>query len=316
MNDLDLLRVHGPAPIPATTAVLDRSRAALRTGIRDEVERAGTAPVVPLRPRTGRRRAVGLGLAAATVALASLLAPSLTGSRESGAIALTRVQPLAFPFTPAEVPAGLAGPVFDRDGDLTTAQYRGAGGDLLSVVLPGSLDQWTVPATARHVDVRDRDAVLFRQADGAVVVAWTEQDGTVVGVSGRGSFGDARRVQAFAGSLAARPQRVRLPLTVAPRGWEPSAYKAGRTATFTARDGESLTVVLTDGSTRDLSGYGVASVRTVEVSGAPAWVGRQGDEGWVLVGRTPDGTGFSLQAPGRFTRAEVVEVADGVRHRG
>lgn len=314
MNDLDLLRTHGPAPTTPTSAVLDRALSALRTEIERHPERAAT--VMTFRPRTRlRRRAFGLGLAAATVAGAAVLAPSLLGVGGSGAIALGPVEPLSFPLTPSGIPSGLGDPVFDRDGNFWMAQYRGAGSDRVSVILPESLEHWTIPDSAKHVDVAGQDAVLFNAADGAVVVAWAEPDGDVVGVSGRGVFADPSRVEAFAESLTERPQQVDLVLTVAPEGWTPTAYKEDRIVQFTGDGDESMTVVLLDDLSPDLAGYGATDVSSVEVSGRAAAIGRKDGEGWVLEAQTSDGTPFSLQAPVNFSKEQVVEVANGVKHR-
>ncbi len=313
MNDLDLLRTHGPAPTHPSPGVMDRARASLQ----EELQRAAVPAetVVAFRPRRHlRRRVIGLGLAAATVAAAAVLAPSLLGMDSSGAIALGPVEPMTFPLTATSIPSGLGEPVFERDGTFTMAQYRGAGPDRLSVIVPESLDHWTIPDDAEHVHVQGQDGVLFTGADSAVIVAWTESDGDVVGVAGRGSFADPDRVEAFADSLTDRPQQVDLVLTVAPEGWTPTAYKEDKIVQFTGRDGESLGVVLLDELSPGLAGYGATDVSTVEVSGRAATIGR-GSEGWVLEGRTPDGTPFSLNAPASFTRDQVVEVADGVRHR-
>lgn len=313
MNDLDLLRSHGPAPTTPSQAVLDRARTALLAEITQQ-DAAGPVVALPARPRQGRRL-VGLGLAAATVAGAAVLVPSLLGTGGSGAVALGPVEPLTFPFTPSRLPSGLGDPVFDRDGDLWLAQYRGAGADRVSVVVPGSLDHWAIPGDAEPVDVAGTEGRLFTAADGAVVVAWTEADGDVVGVSGRGAFADADRVEGIAESLTDRPQPVDLVLTVAPEGWTPTAYKADRTVQFTGDSG-SLTVVLLDQPSPDLAGYGVAEATRVEVAGRPGTIGRHNDGGWVLEARTADGTPFSLQAPTTLTQDQVVEVAAGVRHRG
>lgn len=312
MNVIALLDTHGPAPTPGTAA-LDRARAALYAEIQADAQPA--VPVTRLRPAGGfRRRVIGLGLAAATVAGAAVLTPTLLGLGGNTAIALGPAQPLAFPLTPTSVPAGLGEPVFERDSDFWLAQYRGAGADRVSVIVPESLDHWQIPSSATTVDVDGQQGLLFEQADGAVVVAWTEADGDVVGVSGRGEFADPARVEAFAESLTDRPQQVDLILSVAPSGWSATAYKQDRTVQYTGDDGSNLTVTLVDELLAGLEGYGATEVAQVEVSGRPASIGHTGD-GWVLETRTAQGSPFSLLAPGSFTRAQVVEVAAGVRHR-
>jgi hypothetical protein len=256
---------------------------------------------------------VALGLAAASLAGLAVLTPSLLGTMNAGAIALVPIRPLTFPVTPTRVPDGLGKPVFDRDINFTMAQYRGLGANAISILVPKSLDYWTIPADAGHVHIHGQDARLFTGPDEAVVVAWTEPDGEVVGVSGRGRFADPDQVEAVADSITGRPQPVDLILTIAPKGWTPTAYKEDRTVQYSADD-QSLTVTVLDHMSPDLTGYAAKGVATVEVSGHAARLGRTGG-GWILEGRTPDGTAFSLQAPGTFTKRQTVAVADGVRHR-
>jgi hypothetical protein len=224
------------------------------------------------------------------------------------------VSPLTFPVTPARVPRGLGEPVFDRDIGFTMAQYRGPGPNRISILVPESPDYWDIPADARHVDIHGQDARMFTGPDSAVVVTWTEPDGEVVGVSGRGEYADPEQVEAFAESITDHPQPVDLVLTVAPEGWTPSAYKEDRIVRFSGADEESLTVAVLDRMSQGLAGYAAADVTGVEVSGQAALLGRT-DDGWILEGRTTDGTPFSLQAPASFTGKQVVTVANGVRHR-
>jgi hypothetical protein len=314
MNDLDVLRTHGPAPTRLTADVLERARTTLREEM-DPHSDASVPAVNGVSPRRStRRRVFALGLLAASVAGVAVLTPPLLGTSGSGAIALAPVSPLTFPVTPARVPRGLGEPVFDRDIGFTMAQYRGTGANRISILVPESPDYWDIPADARHLDIHGQDARMFTGPDSAVVVTWTEPNGEVVGVSGRGHYADPNQVEAFAESITDRAQPVDLVLTVAPEGWTPSAYKEDRIVRFSGADGESLTVAILDRMSQGLTGYGAADVTAIEVSGQAGLLGRTGD-GWILEGRTADGTPFSLQAPASFTKEQVVAVANGVRHR-
>ncbi len=307
-DEIDLLRSLGPAPARLEDATLARARTALLAGIDREQEPAGPCVV-----RHGlRRRVLAGGLVAAAVAAFGLLAPSLLGR---GEVALARTDPLTFPVTPTSLPSGIGDPVFEVDPGFSLARY-GTGESTLTVIAPDSLAHWTMPTDAQHVLLDDHDALAFRAEPNAFTVAWEEDDGQVLGVTGRGRYAAPDEVEAVARSLVERPQRVPLELTLAPRGWEVSSYRSDRGAELSG-DGEHLSVSLLTRLSPGLEAYAATDVSTVDVSGHPGLVGRQGSgDGWVLEGRTTDGQAFSVLAPASLTRDEVVDLARGIRHRG
>lgn len=317
MNDLELLDRFGPRPTGSSATAIAAARARLD---------ATMASAVPRGRRPHRR--LPLLAAAAAAALGMAVTPALVGSDDS--IALAAVDPLTFPLTPTGLPTSLGEPVFERDDDVMAARY-GTTLDGVSIVT-GVRDEdfWSIPHDASTVDVDGRPATVFRRTvhDGtsqqapAVTVVLQEDDDTWTAVTGSGDHADAEEVVALAESLREAPQPVDLALRVAPRGWSVVAYKDDRVLVLAAPGGaerRELVVALVDETSPDLTGYGAVDVETVTVHGRPAQVGRQvvedGDPTWVLEARTADGQAFSVQAPADFTRAQVVETAEGVSYR-
>lgn len=299
MNDLDLIDRHGPAPAALSPDALATARTRLDERIR-----------VVETPRRRWPLLLAAGVAAAT---ALALGPALLGADD---VAIARTDPLVFPLTATHLPPGLGAPVFERDGDVTLARYGSvlAGVTLMDV---GSDDHWPGLDDAPTADVAGREARVLRSTahDGptrsaaSLTLVWQER-GDWTGVSGRGPYADLDELTAVAESLEPRPQRVRLPLAVAPDGWAPVAFKAGRILTVASPDGDEMTLELHD-TGADPAAYGIRTVEKVIVQDSVAWLGRT-DETWVLEGRTPEGRVFSLLAPSALTRAQVLEVAGGV----
>lgn len=321
MNDLDLLDAHGPSAHPLHDHVLLRAR----TSLLDEIERSGSgAPAEPPSPRTWGRPWLVVGLVAACAAAAAIVTPSLLQVDGAGAVALGDADPLTFPLTPTDVPSGLGRPVVEVDEGFVRARY-GSARDGLTVTTDVDSDEfWDVPDDATSVDVAGRDGRTYSgtalDATTIVVptvsVVWEGQDGDWTRVSGSGLYADAARVESFAESLRSVPQPVRLALAVAPEGWTVDAYKDDRVVRLAPEAGTDaeLTVSLVDDPAADLvTDYGARDVTRTLVHGADARVGRSTD-GWVLVATTRAGQRFSVQAPDRFTREQVVEVADGVTY--
>lgn len=321
MNDLELLESNGPAASPLRVDVLDRARAELT----EEIARASNVTsLADRRPSKGRR--IKVALVAATAAGVVALLPSMIGLGGTQAVAIGPSDPLTFPLTPASMPAGLAGPVFERDLGFMAARYDGAAIDALDITVADEEDHWAIPDDARSVDIAGYEGVLFEGTDfggttdghPTVSAIWRDDNGDWVGVTGHGDLADAEVVEELAESLRDRPQQVDLTLTVAPEGWSADRYLSDHHVSYspeTGKGADDLTVVLLDRPSVDFgSDYGAHDVTTEQVQGRTAQVGRAG-EGWILEGRTSTGQPFSLQAPEGFTRAQVLEVAEGVRHR-
>ncbi len=322
MNDLELLETYGPGASPLRDDVLTRARAELTGQIARE---SNVTPIADRRPSTGRRIKVALVAAAAAGMVAVL--PSMIGLGGTRAVALGPSDPLTFPLTPASLPAGLAAPVFERDLGFVAARYDGAAADAMDITVADEENHWAIPDDARSLDIAGYEGVLFGGTDfggttdghPTLSAVWQDDNGDWVGVTGHGDLADAEVVEELAESLRDRPQHVDLTLTAAPEGWSADRYLSDHHVSYSPDSGEGaddLTVVLLDGPSANFgSDYGAHEVTTEQVQGRTAQVGRAG-EGWVLEGRTSAGQPFSVQAPEYFTRAQVLEVAEGVVYRG
>lgn len=327
MNDMTLLKAHGPAAAELPTDVRDRARAALLREIDRTVDLDDVLPAATVR----RPRRLGrLALVAASISAVALIVPSLAGLDGSAAIAIVPTDPLGFPFTPTKVPAGLGDPVFERDGQFSAARYGSALNGLTVLTDVEDEDFWTIPADAPTVDVAGHQGRVLTgtayngtpRSAPTVAVVWETDDHDWTAVRGSGTYADAGRVEAFAESLREKDQPVDLSLSLAPEGWSVAAYKEDRILTLSPNDepgANDLTVSLVDAPAEDLAAYGAQEVSTMTINGQPAQLGRQGgtgeEDGWLLTGHTTSGQAFSLQAPDDLTREQVIEVAEGVTYR-
>lgn len=330
MNDLTLLATHGPSATDLPADVRDRARTALLGEIAHD--RSMRRDAVLAQPRRRRRAVTRIGVVAASVIGAALLAPSLLGLNGSAAVALGPADPMTFPFTPTALPAELGEPVFERDTDFIAARY-GSTLDGVSITTGvDDADHWDLPDDAPTVDIAGHTASIVTGTahDGTttsaptVTIIWETDEHAWTAVRGSGTYADAGRVEAIAASLRDEPQPVDLALDVAPRGWSVAAYKEDRVLTLSpdGRTGpDTLTVTVLGDSGTDLSAEaGLRDVATLTVNGRAAQLGTRngdaGDEVWMLTAQTASGHAFSLQAPaGSFSRDQVVEVAQGVTYR-
>lgn len=313
MNDLTTIDRLGPAPSTLSATALDAARARLDSAVRQE-------PSSNAR-RSGRRLPLLAAAAAAAIGLA--VTPALLGTDNS--IALAAIDPMTFPWTPSAVPAGLGEPVFEKDTNFIAVRY---GAQLNGISIMTNIedeDFWTIPAGARTVDVQGDEATLYERTvyngSPAVTVVWKDDSNDWTAVTGSGQYAEGDRMVAFAAALQDEPQRVDLSLGVAPAGWAVAAYKEDRILTLSesgAPGPDDLTVALTERVSTDLSGYGSQDESTVTINGRPAHVARRASEdggfGWILEATTASGQSFSVQAPGVFTRDQVVEIARAVTY--
>ena len=327
MNDLALLKAHGPAATPLHDDVLLRARMTLL----DEVEQATGPRTSPTRGESNGhvgsiRRRFAIGLVAASAAGVLVAAPSLLGLENAGAIALAPVDPVSFPLTPSDVPAGLGEPIFEMDSNFMSARYGARSPDGLTVTTNvDSEDFWTIPDDTESVDISGHDGTLFHGVafDGTTIatptisVVWRDDNGEWTRVTGQGTYAEAGRVEAFAESLLDRPQPVDLSLSVAPAGWSLTAYKEDRILMLSPDNGPSeddLTVALVDKLPEDFAhAYDVDQVTTARVHARDALVGKN-SEAWILLAQVADGQAYLVSAPGTFSREQVVEVANGVSY--
>ena len=328
MNDLELLEANGPAAAPLHADVLRRARMALLAEFEQGTDpRTSTTDGEPIPGHaTMIRRRFAIGLVAAAAAGALFAGPSLLGLDNAGAIALAPVEPFSFPLTPATVPAGLGEPIFEMESHFMSARYGARSPDGVTVTTNVESDDfWTIPEDAQTVDISGHDATVFAGVafDGTttstptVSVVWQNDEGEWTGVTGKGAYAEADRVESFAESLGARPQPVDLSLSVAPEGWSLTAYKDDRILMLSPDGGpieNDLTVSLVDNPPDDFeNAYGVDQVTTARVHDSDALVGKN-DEGWILLTENSDGQAYSVAAPETFTREQLVAVANGVTY--
>lgn len=306
MNDLDLLDRFGPSASEPTDGALAAARARLDAAV--------AAPT----PAVRRSRRLPLLVAASVVAAGAVgvaVTPAIVGSDHS--IALAAVDPLTFPVTPTWLPEGLGDPVFSKDSSVLMLASYGRPQNGMSVVVSPSPDQWEDREHERRIEVNGHDGTIFERDPGDVVVVWKE-DGSYIGVAGRGGFAREEVVTHVAESVVDRDQPVDLFLTIAPEGWHVKAYQSDMHVSYGER-GE-LSVTLLSSQADAGTDFGAHGVHDVSVDGRAGWIGSKADErgdggGWILVSNAPDGTGFVLQAPGALTEEQVIEIAAGVRHR-
>lgn len=325
MNDLEILDHFGPTSAEPSDAALAAARARL--------DAAMAAPVSAARRRPVRRLPL-LVAAAAAAAVGIGVVPALVGSDDS--IALAAVDPLTFPVTPTWLPEGVDAPVFRyQAGSQQLAEY-GHGEDLIRLdVLQDDPDgPRRIPSDADTVDVNgqagagfaDRQHIGSPETVAAYTIVWEEADGDKLRVTGLGRYADRATAERVADSVTERSQPVDLFLSVAPSGWQPYGYLSDHHILYRdpeadqGGDASDLTLNVIDRLDLELGNTGARDVHEVTVDGRAGALGRSVDMHdetvlWILQSTAPDGTAFSLLAPGRFTEAQVIEVAAGVRHR-
>ena len=318
MNDLDLIDKFGPETHAPSDAAIGAARARL--------DAATAHPAGAVR----RPRRIVLLVAAAAAAVGIAVTPALIGSDDS--IALAAVDPLTFPLTPTWLPNGVGEPVFSSEPapGLRDVTYQGSGDDRVKVALTDPERTRKVGEDAEVVDVNGVAGRAFdsRGDDGSTpsfTVQWDLGD-KVVSVTGKAAFADPSVVERIADSVRERPQPVDLFLTVAPSGWQVFGYQSDHHITYydprADQGGEEtdLTLCLCPESDADFDAFGARDVHEVSVDGRAGRLGHTVDMdgnrvNWVMESTAPDGRTFTLSAPGALTDDQVIEIADGVRHR-
>ncbi|MEU9505354.1 hypothetical protein AB0D32_03600 [Micromonospora sp. NPDC048170] len=327
MNDLELLREHGPDAPPVSSAALSSARHRLM---------AEMARAAPVRRRWGWRRAswalhhrrVGLGFAVAVVVAAAAGGSVVLSEHRAPAGRPPGVQLVAFdePVYPIGIrprPAGLAAPTFSggvardeqgNDRPVMTAVFQATDG--VSDVYLGVGDRYVpqdAPERVRSVSLQGVPGFVVEhheQSGTSVVLSWQRRPGQWVTLTGHGRFGSEAAVRALAATVADDAQPVPLQVRLAPAGWRLAAFKDNKIVTLRAPDsGEELSVILVKAPKRNLMGLvsGAKRVSTVQVNGRESEL-VQTLNGWFLQVPLPDGTAFHLQAPAMLTGEQVVAV--------
>jgi hypothetical protein len=337
MNLTTLVREAGPEAPPLTAA----ARSAARAALLDEIEQsaAGRSRVRRPRRRTVVRVVAGLTAVAAAWTTAVVVAGPDDPGTPATSVDLVSFEPPTFPFTLDPMPAGFRASFSADPGDVLHAGY-GNGPDRVGLTVTPHEPDLVDPSDEQDVTVLGRDAELVTQNvptttdAGETVLRWTTlvlewSDHRWVQLHGEGRYADRDRLLAAARTLVARPQPVPLQVHLAPAGWSVLAYKDDRVLTLVndSYEQQDLTVHLpaesvpADRLRAQLTGP-IGPVLEVTVHGRPAQLVRvdlatqDHQEGWYLQAHFPDGATFVVQAPGAFTRDQLLRFAEQVTHTG
>jgi hypothetical protein len=337
MNLTTLVREAGPDGRPLTTA----ARSAARAALLEEIERSATGRVRARRPR--RRTVARLGAGLTVVATAWTTAVVVAAPDDPGtpatSVALVAFAPPTFPFTLDPMPAGFRASFSADPGHVLHAGY-GDGTDGVGLTVTPNQPDLVDPSDEQDVTVLGRDAELVTEnvptttdagetvlRSATLVVEWT--DDQWLQLHGRGRYADRALLLDAARTLVARPQPVPLQVHLAPAGWSVLAYKDDRVLTLVndSYEQQDLTVHLPAGPVpadqlrASLMGP-IGPVVEVTVHGRPAQLVRvdlatvDHQEGWYLQAQFPDGRTFVVQAPGAFTRDQLLAFAEQVTRTG
>lgn len=339
MNEFTMLREHGPEPTLLSDDVLAKARADVLTEIQAAAHSAPTRPV-----RLRRRIAVIATAAAAAAAVAAgIVATSGTDTPPSAddtptppsaageAPVLVSFDTPTLPPALNPIPAGVTEPRFTAEPGWLAAVYSDAderpGEEMTAIYvkthqsrpgIDGGRDTTYAgkPAVIGNVDQEEPE---FHE----VSLTWERSPGKWITLTGMGVFADEQAVRSLADTLVDTDERLGLDISVAPAGWELSAFKDA------GPDGDGAVTSLRDPRTPDRTIHVSTMLKLVPnygevVEGGPLPTvpvsvnGRQGDlvqladQRWMLQAPLPDGRAFQLQVPAGFTKQQVIELAQGV----
>jgi hypothetical protein len=267
MNDLTLLRDAGPEAPPLSPAARSAARAALLAEI------VGTRPRSVRRrsPRTGRRGAARLGIAAVTAAAAWVGAVAVTGpDTPPGPVApegltLVAVDEITFPLSLDPVPAGMTPSFTGSAGDPEAiAGYSFPDGTGFSIYLSPDEPAWAADQFDSY-DVAGRGVTPVAGLDARYVVGsmgatctivdvcfddlpfaqlvWERAPGQWVNLYGDGAHGDLATLVAVGEALVDRPQPINLQVGLAPAGWSVVDWHESSGAVGVAKDDDPAQVI-------------------------------------------------------------------------
>ena len=308
MNEINLLRTHGPDAPEASTETLRLARDRLA----GEFAAASVRRTVPpLRRRTLLVAAGAVAVAGAGVGLA--VRPL---DRSAEPLTLVAATIPEFPLTLRSRPATLDPP-----------RYSYAPGQFLAVYLSRTatddvyLFVWDsrparIATTSRPVTVAGRPAEIYEESDPGgprrLDMSGERRPGQGVALTGHGRFADDAALLRLAEHLVDEPQQVPLRVRLAPRGWRLAFFKNDTILTLQGDSSdETLTVQVVARRDPDLlrNVMGARHERRVTVGGREAHLIRA-DEIWFLQAEVPGGAVVNLQAPLRLSVDQVVAIAE------
>ncbi|MET8118032.1 hypothetical protein [Micromonospora sp. NPDC005189] len=325
MNEIALLREHGPDPVPPSEPALAAARSRLMAEIAGTAARRPGRWARPGRPAwTPRTRLLSLAAVAAIAAAAVAVIgappdPPPPAVRPPAGVSLVSFTAPVFPLALDPRPAGLTDPVFSGEPDHFIAVYLAGDGGNDDVYLGvwSQDDPRAHDARARAITIDGRPGELTEtpQETGSpsVTVRWQRKPGQWVSVTGNGRLATEATVRALAAALVDRPQEVPLRVGLAPAGWELRFFKDNTILTLGDAGSDdstrTMSVQLVAGLESDLMGWvqGAVEEQPVRVNGRAARLVRT-EEIWFLQAPLPDGTAFNLQAPLSFTPDQVIAI--------
>ncbi|MFI2713178.1 hypothetical protein ACH495_23945 [Micromonospora sp. NPDC018662] len=311
MNEITLLRTHGPDAPEASAETLSHARDRL---VMEFTATPARRTVLPL-----RRRTLLVGAAAAAVAVtAGVGLAARPVDRPAEPITLVAVTVPEFPLTLRSRPAVLGPPGYSYAPGQFLAVYlsRGAADDVYLFVWASRPAR--IAKTWRTVTIAGRPAELYEEPDPdeprRLDVVWERRPGQWVSLTGHGRFAEDDALLRLARDLVDEPQPVPLRVRLAPRGWQIAAFKDDTILTLRgASADDTLTVQVVAGRDPDLlhTVMGAVEERPVTVGGRDARLVRA-EEMWFLQTEVAGGVVVNVQAPLRLTAAQVIAIAEQV----
>ncbi|WP_431876304.1 hypothetical protein [Micromonospora marina] len=307
MNEINLLRTHGPDAPEASTETLRLARERLA---REFAAASVRLTVPPLRRRTL------LVAAAATVVAGAGVGLAVRPLDPAEPLTLVAATIPEFPLTLRSRPATLSPP-----------RYSYAPGQFLAVflsrsttddvyLLVGDSRPAPIATSSRPVAVAGRPAEMYEEpypgGPREHVVSWERRPGQWVSLTGHGRFADDAALLRLAEHLVDEPQQVPLRIRLAPRGWRVAWFKDDTILTLQGDSpDETLTVQVVPRRDPDLllNVMGAREERRVTVGGREARLIRA-DEMWFLQAEVTGGAVVNLQAPLRLSAGQVVAIAE------
>ncbi|MBO4142885.1 hypothetical protein J5U46_22310 [Micromonospora tulbaghiae] len=308
MNEINLLRTHGPDAPEASTETLRLARDRLAAEFTAAPARRTVPPL--------RRRTLLVAAGAAVVAGAGVGLAVRPLDRPVEPLTLVAATIPEFPLTLRSRPATLSPP-----------RYSYAPGQFLAVYLSRSatddvyLSVWDsrparIAKTSRPVAVAGRPAEIYEEPNPGgprrLAMSWERRPGQWVSLTGHGMFADDAALLRLAEHVVDEPQQVPLRVRLAPRGWRVDMFKDDTILTLRGDSpDETLTVQVVPHRDPDLlrNVMGAREERRVTVGGREAHLIRA-DKIWFLQTEVPGGAVVNLQLPLRLSVDQVVAIAE------
>ncbi|MEU7797156.1 hypothetical protein [Micromonospora tulbaghiae] len=308
MNEINLLRTHGPDAPKASTETLRLAKDRL----------AGEFAAAPVRRTVPplRRRTLLVAAGAAVVAGAGLGFAVRPFDRPVEPLTLVAATLPEFPLTLRSRPAKLYPPRFSYAPGQFLAVYlsRSATDDVYLSVWDSRPAR--ISKTSRPVAVAGRPAEIYEEPNPGgprrLAMSWERRPGQWVSLTGHGMFADDAALLRLAEHVVDEPQQVPLRVHLAPRGWRVAMFKDDTILTLQGDSpDETLTVQVVPRRDPDLlrKVMGAREERRVTVSGREARLIRA-DKIWFLQTEVPGGAVVNLHAPLRLSVNQVVAIAE------